>query len=301
LKRLIQILQKLAIICILLFIMDGRNGGERLVGIFNRRRLSPTQRRLARYILDNPREASFLSGVELASRVGVSQPSVTRLAAALGFGGYAEFRGELRRLVLSAPGGERGEGNKFQNAVAEEIGNLETLRESLVDPGVVEELGRELAASEPLVVLGLRASASLAAYFGYFAEKIHPDVRLVGCGGSVAADRLAHARQAGATWMLCFLLPRLPREALEVMAYARRLGLRVAAVTDRRLEPVTRLAETTLTVGVGTRFVFDSQASGMVMAGALLEAVSDADPGRAQARLEDFEQRAAELEWFVTE
>ncbi|MGH3087892.1 MAG: MurR/RpiR family transcriptional regulator, partial [Rubrobacteraceae bacterium] len=58
---------------------------ERLSVLFNRHRLSPTQRRLARYIIDNPREAPFLSSVELATRVGVSQPSVIRLSSALGY------------------------------------------------------------------------------------------------------------------------------------------------------------------------------------------------------------------------
>jgi hypothetical protein len=37
----------------------------------------------------------------------------------------------------------------------------------------------------------------------------------------------------------------------------------------------------------------------MVLAGALLEALSDASPKRTQARLEEFEQRAAKLGWFV--
>ena len=32
-----------------------------------------------------------------------------------------------------------------------------------------------------------------------------------------------------------------------------------------------------------------------------MEAISDASPARAQAQLEDFEQRAGELKWFVTE
>lgn len=46
-------------------VVDERSGGEveasrsRLATLFNRRRLSSTQRRLARYITDHPREAPF--------------------------------------------------------------------------------------------------------------------------------------------------------------------------------------------------------------------------------------------------
>jgi len=284
-----------------------RHGGnrpmqEKLSVLFNQHRLSPTQRRLARYIIDNPHEAPFLSSVELAGRVGVSQPSVIRLCSVLGYKRYGDLQEDLRKLVLSgAESGERDGGNKFQSAVAAEIGNLKALEESLTDSSYVSNLGRQLASSAPLCVMGLRVSAPLAGYFGYFAKKIHPDVRLITKGGTTVADTLAHARQAGGEWGLCFLLPRHPRETLEAMSYAKSLGLRIATVTDHAPEPVAELSDIVLTADVGTHLVFDSQAAAMVLAGVLLEAMSDASSARTQTRLEDFEQRAAELKWFVTE
>ena len=272
-------------------------GLDRLPGLFDGGRLSPTQRRVARYVADHPREAPFLSSVELAARTGVSQPTVTRLAVALGYGGYGEFQRDLRRVVLGAP--EENGGNKFQAAVDGEISNLRALRETLGDDGVVADLGRELAASEPLVVVGLRASAPLSGYFSYFAEKLHPDVRSITDGGTAGTDRLAQARHAGASWALCFVLPRYPRETLRMMSYARDLGLRVAAVSDRADGPVSESAEVVLPAGVGTRLVFDSQTAAMALSAALIEALSDAAPERAQANLEAFENRAQALGWFA--
>ena len=273
------------------------DGLERLPGLFEGGRLSPTQRRVARYVADHPREAPFLSSVELASRAGVSQPTVTRLAVALGYGGYGEFQKDLRRVVLGAA--EEAGGNKFQAAVDEEISNLRALRGSLGDDGKIAGLGRELAASVPLVVVGLRASAPLAGFFSYFAEKLHPDVRAITDGGSAGTDRLAQARRAGAGWALCFVMPRYPRETLRMMEYARESGMRVAAVSDRAGGPVSGVAEVVLPAGVGTRLVFDSQTSAMALSAALIEALSDAAPRRAQASLEDFEHRAQRLGWFA--
>jgi DNA-binding MurR/RpiR family transcriptional regulator len=273
------------------------NGPGRVPGLFEGGRLSPTQRRVARYVADHPREAPFLSSVELASRAGVSQPTVTRLAVALGYGGYGEFQRDLRRVVLGAAEGSGG--NKFQAAVDEEIGNLRALRGSLEDEGTVSWLGRELASSVPLVVVGLRASAPLAGYFSYFAEKLHPDVRSITDGGSAGTDRLSQARRSGAGWALCFVMPRYPRETLDLMGYARGLGMRVAAVSDRVGGPVSEAAEVVLPAGVGTRLVFDSQTAAMALSAALIEALSDAAPERAQANLEDFEHRAQSLGWFA--
>ncbi len=271
--------------------------GDRLPGVFDRSRLSPTQRRVARYVADHPREAPFLSSVELAERTGVSQPTVTRLAVALGYGGYAEFQRDLRRAVLGAS--PEAEGNKFQASVDDEVGNLRALRELLGDEESIKDIGRELAASVPLAVIGLRASAPLAGYFGYFAEKIHPDVRLITDGGSAGTDRLVGARRAGGSWALCFIMPRYPRETLEMMRYARKLGVQVATVTDRDSATISSASEVVLPAGVGSRLVFDSQTAAMALSTALLEALSDAAPERAQASLEDFEHRAATLGWFT--
>jgi DNA-binding MurR/RpiR family transcriptional regulator len=278
-------------------LFSAEDGLERLPGLFEGGRLSPTQRRVARYVADHPREAPFLSSVELAARAGVSQPTVTRLAVALGYAGYGEFQKDLRRVVLGAA--EEAHGNKFQAAVDEEILNLRALRGSLGDDGKIAGLGRELAASVPLVVVGLRASAPLAGFFSYFAEKLHPDVRPITDGGSAGTDRLAQARRAGAGWALCFVMPRYPREALGLMEYAMALGMRVVAVSDRVGGPVSGVAEVVLPAGVGTRLVFDSQTAAMALSAALIEALSDAAPRLAQANLEDFEHRAQSLGWFA--
>lgn len=273
-----------------------------LSALFYQHRLSPTQRRLARYIIDNPLEAPFLSSVELATRVGVSQPSVIRLSNALGYKRYGELQKNLRKLVLRAAEnvGDLDGGNKFQSAVAAEIQNLKTLEKHLADTGTVSDVGRALAASEPLCVLGLRVSVPLATYFGYFAKKIHPDVRIITEGGTIIADQLANARQAGGEWILCFLLPRHPREAMETISYARSLGFSVATITDHASDSVAGESDVALPVDVGTQLVFDSQAAAMVLAGVILEAMADASPGRTQARLEDFEQRAAAMKIFAS-
>ncbi|GAA3085409.1 hypothetical protein GCM10020000_84860 [Streptomyces olivoverticillatus] len=70
--------------------------------LFGSHRLSPAQRRIAQYITDHPTEAAFLSITDLAERVGVSQPSVTRFATSLGFTGYPALREALQPLALSA-------------------------------------------------------------------------------------------------------------------------------------------------------------------------------------------------------
>ncbi|MDF3299011.1 MurR/RpiR family transcriptional regulator [Streptomyces tropicalis] len=275
---------------------------SQLRALFDGPHLSPGQRRIAQYLIENIAEAAFLSITELADRVGVSQPSVTRFAGAVGFGGYPALREKLQSIALRALAGgaaEEDRSNELQAAVDAEIENLENLRRDFADPDRVIDVGRRLSRSTPLTVLGLRISVSLAEYFAYAARRIHPDVRLVTLGGSVAYDALLQSREAGGTWVLAFSMPRHAHETLTALRVAKRAGLKVALITDLALGPLADEADVTFATGTGSRLVFDSYAASNVMCAALLQAMTDADPERTQGRLEEYEQIADQHQFFL--
>ena len=149
-------------------------------------------------------------------------------------------------------------------------------------------------------MLGLRAAAPLAAYFGYFAAKVLPEVHVLDHGGSALTDQLEQARAAGATAMLGIVLPRHPRESLAALREARAAGLTVVALTDSPIGEVADAADVTLHARVSPRLVFDLHAAPMALAMVLLQAMCDAAPARTQARLEAFDASAARRDLFLT-
>ncbi|MGW0777521.1 MurR/RpiR family transcriptional regulator [Streptomyces sp. NPDC002835] len=270
----------------------------RLQQLFEGHRLTPTQRRIAHCMVRRAADVPFLSSVELAELAGVSQPSVTRFAVALGFDGYPALRRHLREVVPPETPDDGDTYNEYQQAVHAEIENLRHLAEMLAQPAAVERAGRLLAASRPLPVLGLRAASSQARGFAYFAAKVHPDVRLLDEGGSMLADRIGAARRAGASTLLCFALPRHPKEVVEALAYARSAGLTVVTVADSAFAPVAAHSDLLIPAAVGTGLAFDTACAPMLLGRVLLEALCDGLPD-AQARLEDFDAQAAERGLFA--
>ncbi|MGW5786402.1 MurR/RpiR family transcriptional regulator [Streptomyces sp. NPDC003757] len=270
----------------------------RLQALFEGHRLTPTQRRIAHSMVRRASEVPFLSSVELAELAGVSQPSVTRFAVALGFDGYPALRRHLREVAPAEPVADAGTVNEYQQAVAAEIENLRHLAEVLADPAPVREAGRLLAGSRPLPVLGLRAAAAQAHGFAYFAAKVHPDVRLLGEGGTMLRDRIDAAVRAGAGTLLCFALPRHPREVVEALAHAKEAGLTVVTVADSAFAPVAKVSDLLLPAAVGTGLAFDTACAPMLLGRMLLEAMCDDLPD-AQARLEEFDAKAVARGLFV--
>ena len=268
--------------------------------LFAEHRLSPAHRQIARFLVEHPDEAGYLTSSELAKRAQVSQPSVTRFAVALGFSGYPELRAEVRSRALSqAAPAARDAAGAWQSAIAADVLNLRQLASSPWAADRLERIGLNLAASRPLPVLGLRVSRPLAELFTYFARKVHPDVRLVP-PGSERDDVLARAREAGATWLLAFGLPRYPSQLASAMHWARSLGLRVALLTDSPVGPLADEADDLLAAPVHTELTFDSLVGPLALTMGLLQVLVDAQPADAQRRLDEFDQHAADRRMFLT-
>lgn len=231
-------------------------------------RLTPAQRRIAHSMLRSPDDVPFLSSVAVAGLAGVSQPSVTRFALALDFDGYPALRRHLREIVTAGPGPElesapvpdtglgpaAAPANAYQKLVQDEIDNLRDLSTALDDPGPVVRAARLLAASRPLPVLGLRAAAAQAVDFAHVARAAHPGIRLLDEGGTALTDRIDDAVRAGASALLCFAVPRHPREVVDALVHARAAGLTVVTVTDSSFAPVAPHTDLLLPVGTAHRF-----------------------------------------------
>jgi RpiR family transcriptional regulator, carbohydrate utilization regulator len=130
--------------------------------------LRQSEQKVARVVLADPPRAVGLSLGELASRADVSTPTVMRLAAALGFSGYQDFRLALAQSVaLGIP--------VTQSAIARDddlptivrkifdfaITSLDHARR-LIDDGCVAAAVDLLSAASQIVFVGAGASSIVA-------------------------------------------------------------------------------------------------------------------------------------------
>lgn len=257
-----------------------------LVELCHHHRLSPTQRRVAQFFIDTMPDAAFLSAVEVASRAGVSQPTVTRFASTLGFSSYPAFRGAVRKVVL------QGEPRSVTvvpttDPVADEQMNLETLRDTLRSPAMAAAV-RTLAAADVLGVVGMRLSATLATYVGYFARRIVNDVRVL-TESDTAEDELVQLRESGNAAVLVLAMPRHPQSTVRTLRRARAMGIPTVLVVDTPMVDFALDADHVLVAPVSTGMVFDSHAAPTVLAMALVDGIASAHPRRTQERLEAHE------------
>jgi len=262
-------------------------GRQWLLDLCHRARLSPTQRRVGQFYADTMPEGAFLSTMEVAARAGVSQPTVTRFAAALGFATYAEFQAGLRTVLLG-DGQPPATTTGHDDPVADAVAGLELLRRTL-DSDAMTAAVDVVAAARTLGVVGFRASAALAAYAGYFAARILDEVRVVS-DGATAPDAISQLARQDRAAVLVVAMPRYPAASVRVLRQARRAGLPTVLVVDTPLVDFAEDADHVLVAPVASDQVFDSHAATVLLTTTLLDRVAARHPRRTQERLELHEE-----------
>jgi DNA-binding MurR/RpiR family transcriptional regulator len=266
------------------------------------RRLPPKYGALADYILYHPDEVAFLTAAELGRAAGVSEATVVRFATSLSYSGYPEFQRQFQRMLADELTTIRRLRDEQAHRPAEpeapgaiiveaERANLQRAL-GQVSAGDIQRVVRLLLAAPVIYVVGLRASACLAAYFSYQMGEIAGGVVPITRGGT---DSLQLLEPAPDGVVVAFAFPRYPRETIEIVDAARELGLQVIGITDSFTSPLAERASTVLLAPISSPSFVDLYAAPMALAATLVLEASRADQERALSRLarfESFAQRA---------
>jgi DNA-binding MurR/RpiR family transcriptional regulator len=211
--------------------------------------LTPKGRILGEYIIAQPRKAVFMTTKELAEACDVSEATVVRFVAGIGYDRYSDLQQALRDFVdteltlldrldfadMQAPGAVR-----FRRTVSEEIDNLQQLYNSLdveIMDTVVDVLNRRV----PVHVIGSRLSYTMAYYMGWAMTKVRDNIRIMTGSDRTTIDWLTIAPADSVTVIVA--TSRYPNELIRLGKLVKRLGQTLVVITDSATCPVLQFAD----------------------------------------------------------
>lgn len=251
----------------------------------NQDRLSPGQRRVARFFLSQPNSASELAAARIGSMIGVSESTVVRLALRLGYAGYPELQQAIRETLKpgvaddgSAASGRHRTAPTMTTAMVEADSRNFAEIAARIDP---DDIGRAvdlLADTRTIFVVGFRTSFSIAYLASFLLQQIHPQTRLMDdSGGSLVND--VAAMGPGDT-VIAIAFPRYVRKTIQVVEYAIVHGIRTIAITDSFLSPIAT-ADIIFSVPHDTPSFFNSNVAATVVVNALVAEYAERTAGRS--------------------
>ena len=242
------------------------------------KRLSKGHRRIVQYIVEHYDKAVFMTASRLGQCVDVSESTVVRFAAAMGYEGYPQLQKALQELVrhrLTA--GQRFEMSSEMNredvlptVLKSDMHNIRTTLEEL-DTAAFNDVVQRILGAKTIYVMGVRSAAPLAQFFSYYLNYIFEDVRLVAVGPMDAFEEISRIRKEDVLIGISF--PRYSTRTLEAMRFARAHGAQVIGITDGPMSPLNEAAHVCLAARTDMASFVDSLAAPLSMINGLIVAL----------------------------
>lgn len=242
------------------------------------KKLSKSHRRIAECIVTHYDKVVFMTASKLGEYVGVSESTVVRFAAALGYSGYPQLQKALQELLrhrLTASQRFEMTGDLDHAQVLNKVlkADMQNIRSTLdeIDLNSFEKAIDMIIQARRIYVMGLRASAPIAEFFVHYLKFIFPHVQLIVSGVSDVFEQLSRIEESDLLIGISF--PRYTSRSIEAMEFAHRQGASLIAITDGPLSPLHSTADICLMAKSDMSSFVDSFAAPLSLINALIVAL----------------------------
>jgi len=259
-------------------------------------KFSKGQRAISSYITESYDKAAFMTASALGKAVGVSESTVVRFAMELGYNGYPELQKAMQEMVVN-----RLTAVQRIEVANDRIGNQDVL--SMVIQSDIDKLrqteeivSREdfrqavdaILSARRVYILGVRSTAPLAGFLGYYLGQMLDNVHVVTTSGTSAVfEQIISADRQDA--VVAFSFPRYSTSTAQGAEYCRSKGVRVIGITDSMASPLGRSCDHVLLAKSDMISLVDSLTAPLSIVNALIVAI-------AARREKELEKKFSELE-----
>ena len=242
---------------------------------------SKGQRRIAAFIQESYDKAAFMTASKLGKTVNVSESTVVRFAAELGYDGYPAMQKALQEMIR----------NKLTSIQRIEVANdryadhdvLSMVMQSDVDKIrlTLEEVSRSdfsgavdaIVEEKRIYILGVRSSVAVSSFLGFYFNLIFDNVVQVHSNSaSEMFEQLLRVGEGDVVIGVSF--PRYSRRTVQAMHFAQDRKAKVIAITDSATSPLAATATHTLLAKSDMASFVDSLVAPLSLVNALIVAVS---------------------------
>lgn len=242
---------------------------------------SKGQKRIAAFIQESYDKAAFMTASKLGKTVNVSESTVVRFAAELGYEGYPAMQRALQEMIRT----------KLTSVQRIEVANdrigdqdvLSMVMQSDIDKirMTLEEIDREdfsgavdaIVGAKRIYILGVRSSVALSSFLGFYFNLIFDNVVQVHSNSaSEMFEQLIRVGEGDVVIGVSF--PRYSRRTVQALRFARDRKATVIAITDSAASPLAESANHTLLAKSDMASFVDSLVAPLSLVNALIVAVS---------------------------
>jgi len=220
----------------------------------NFEKFTPTQKRLANYLISNADEASFLTADEMAAKINTTPSTIVRFAKEIGYNGYPDLQKDLQKLIIKkiTAIGQLEKAKQFKLPQEETPVNLSLMKDlanlhkliNIRDEENIKKFVDIIISSRKKYIIANRSAFSLGHFFFFEIKKIISDVFLLSDFDGGIFDVLRELTPEDVTVAISF--PRFSKSTIDFAKYATKKGAKVVSITDSKTSPLFKLSKVCL-------------------------------------------------------
>ena len=270
-----------------------------LLGVLARggSKFSKGQRIIAKYILNNYDKAAFMTAGKLGRIVGVSESTVVRFAAELGYDGYPSMRKALQEMIrnrltsvqrIEVAKSMIDDTDLLKSVIGSDMQNLQATLD-ILEQDSFNKLIDVIVEAKNIYIVGMRTSTSLATFLGLYLNLLRDSVNVV---HDTAASEIYEQiiRIGEGDLFIGISFPRYSSHTVDAMQFAKKMGAKTAAITDSSASPLNGIADVCLHAKSDMVSFLDSLVAPMSLINAIIVAVGIRNKERVSETFERLEK-----------
>ncbi|NLO40621.1 MAG: MurR/RpiR family transcriptional regulator, partial [Ruminiclostridium sp.] len=251
---------------------------------------------IATYIMNHYEKAAFMTAAQLGEEVGVSESTVVRFPIELGYDGYPKLQKELKELIkskltsvqrLEVSSNRIDKDNVVKSVLQSDLNKIKMTMEE-INTEQFNMIVEEILKANHIYLLGVRSSAPLASFMGFYFNLIFENVRQVRTTSvSEMFEQIINCREGDVVLGISF--PRYSRRTTRAMQFARNQGATVIAVTDNADSPLAKTANHSIFARSDMNSFVDSLVAPLSIINAIIVAIGLKRKQQIQKNLEKLE------------
>lgn len=259
--------------------------------------MSKGHKRIAQYITEHYDQAVFMTAAKLGAELGISESTVVRFAAGIGYEGYPEFQKALEEWVKGQLNSVQKIGVKYGKSTQSEIltsvltADMEKIQDTIVnlDPNAFETAVNTILEAKQIYVVGLRSCEPLARFLHFYLNMIRGDVQLLSTTSVTEMfEQMIRIDEKDAIIGISF--PRYSMRTLKAMEFANDRNAKVIAITDNIHSPMNLYSSCNLFARSDMVSIVDSLVAPLSLINALVVALCLKRPEAVKKNLEMLEE-----------
>lgn len=243
-------------------------------------RMSKGQKLLASYITDYYDKAVFLTAARLGEVVGVSESTVVRFAAQLGYKGYPDFQKALEEMVhnklnsvqrMEVTYGRIGQSKILQSVLSSDMQKIKGTLEK-IDQNAFELAVDTILSAKKIYVVGIRSCAPLASFLCFYLNFMFGDViQLHTNSSSELFEQMVRISKEDVIIGISF--PRYSMRTLKALEFANNRNAKVITLTDSVHSPMNLYSSCNLIADSDMASIVDSLVAPLSVINSLIVAL----------------------------